>query len=760
MTKLSIYSNPTILAILLVALTTNLSNFCAGQQDESSNIASSQDDQDEIILSRLDLARLSKIRIDMRQMPDRKCAVYTKELRHMLGADKEASATGDTQFLNQVVRVLAKRKLPFGNSQPVLSDLTECLKSSSAEQSNPEDVATSKREVIASPPDRNPLFDQTSGRENMKKVLNEFKEVRNNVKDFGQDLYLKQTAKDINKPVDDKSVEHASVVDDSSKSVSTVDQVKRQKIELDGNSNANPHKESHLNQEGVEISNIELNGGADQAHLVASSEPTRNDVFGQPSSELRADPQPNALAANNPINSGSFPSSYQQDNVNTDASKSSTSNDVRETTNGKPSPAAYLLDPKHLAKKGATVIPVIRKNVLNAQQKIVDYASGDQSIPGTLRYDKPADDDEISPEYDSPNGNNNNNESNQGSNGGNNKNGVVDDGRNQPEDQRPAIIPVNTNKIEVHYVNKYNQQSSDDDGTRFSQSNKSEFQHQSIKRVLDDPKGVVEVDELSSKPYVDGYLDDDHEKFKLVHSEPEPTKPPNSLQPIQVADTDTARSLEIARYDVLKEQYEAAAKREQRYLAELKASKALVSKQEQLIEELSDGNKLDKKELTDPVKMAGFIYEKQDPDEDQLTRCYRYYLLYTYPKKMTKATVKTIANLSLRVPNIEIYKQLVSTTLPYSDLMKRTSNTLVNSSNKRAIKVGLDMLDCAAKTAQPPSYQSDWHYNNVNDRFSAAPAFGRSPFSSRFSRIPSIPPIPPMPPMPQFNHEIPNFQFY
>lgn len=741
MIELMKYSYPTILLLLAA-----LSHQCAGQDETSS--APSVDDQDAIILSRLDLARLSKIRIDTRQVPlQRKCAIYVKELRHMVG-DKEAAASSDTELLNQVVRVLGKRKLPFGNTQPVPNDLLECLKAPLNEGLHDDDESTSKREVIASPPNREPLTDPSlnSSQKGIERALNEFKEVKNNVKDFGQDLYLKPAT-----IVDASNQEAKSNNANTPANLNVpprVDPSQDQNVGLDASPSGSTGTHSHRGGSNGQVfgidsktvsglknpSYITVNAGFKERADADNIEPSSSD---DDENYLAPDLKHNQYSNTHEyVDSREYPNPSNDrldtnfvspsDNVSSNPSKI---HGLKEDTTGVPkpsggnSPAPAYLDPKYLLNKGAVAIPIIRNTVLNAGQKIVDFANGDQDYPGDLHNVKPADDSSLKPQYVSP---------------GNNNEYRQDDDNNDHDEPEAPVPPNKPVKIEIHYANNYHKQISNDD-TEFSRSNQNAYQHHSIKRVLDDPEEEHEVEPPNSSDEVDDISDS---VFYGSDRKPEDSKP--SVQD----GLNLEQTLERARFETLKAQYEAASKRGEQYLAQLKASNAVVARQEQLISELSENTKTDKKELTDPVKMASLMWEKLDPDEDQLTRCYRYYLLYSYPKKITKATVKTIANLSLRVPNIESYNQLLIT--PYSDLMRRTSETLMSSSNKRAVKVGADMQECMSQSVQP-SYRNNWQFGAERQ----VPAFGRSPFANRFSRIPSIPPIPPMP---AFNYEARNYQ--
>lgn len=738
------YSYPTML-LLLVAL----SHQCAGQKETSS--VPSVDDQDAIILSRLDLARLSRIRIDTRQVPlQRKCAIYVKELRHMVG-DKEAAATGDSELLNQVVRVLGKRKLPFSNTQPVPNDLLECLKAPPNDGLYDDDESALKREVIASPPYREPLTDPNpnSSQGGIERALNEFKEVKNNVKDFGQDLYLKPTADIVRSH---QQADNANTLANSNVPLHG-DGSQKQNVGLNVNPSGNPERQLNQggsNGQGLGIDSRTVSGSGDPSNIgsdvgstkradASTIEPGNSDDYENSlvvnsrlslNSNTKADDYNDSRGYTDPVNDRLNTNVVApSDHIPSDPSEAhrglkEDTIGLSEPSGGSPPAPAYL-DSKYLSNKGAVAIPIIRNTVLNAEQKIVDFANGDKDYPGDLRNVRPADDSFLKPQYVSP---------------GHNDQHYQDDDDNdhdEPEAPVPSNKPV---KIEIHYANNYHKQISDD-SSQFSHSNQNSYQHHSIKRVLDDPEEEHEVEPPSSS-------DDDDDDVNLVFRGPD--EKPRNFKPLGQSGSSMEQTLEKARFETLKAQYEAVSKREEQYLAQLKANKAIVARQEQLISELSENGKTDKKELTDPAKMASLMWEKLDPDEDQLTRCYRYYLLYSYPKKITKATVKTIANLSLRVPNIESYNQLVIT--PYSDLMRRTSDTLVSSSNKRAVKVGTDMQECMSQSVQP-SYRNNWQYNAERQ----VPAFGRSPFATRFARIPSIPP---MPPMPGFNHESPNYQFY
>lgn len=142
-------------------------------------------DEDKIILSRLDLAQLSQVRLESRQLSmGEKCETFAQELRSML-ADKAPVDGDDEKLFSLVVKVLSKRKLPFNNGQPVLGELQACLLAARNNQQN-QNEETTKRSVIAGPPRYDPPAPKPSG---MQQAMSDFNGVKNNVKDFGQDLY-------------------------------------------------------------------------------------------------------------------------------------------------------------------------------------------------------------------------------------------------------------------------------------------------------------------------------------------------------------------------------------------------------------------------------------------------------------------------------------------------------------------------------------------------------------------------------------------
>lgn len=132
----------------------------------------------------VDLVRLSQVKTLTKNMnKEDKCLHYGSELREMLKDFKSLQ----NDIFNKLVDALRQRKLPMNNKQPVLADLEDCLGLPHSEDQTLPDLQNPV-EVIAGPQETS---EQAVANEPMKDVLNEFENVKKNVKDYGQDLYYK-----------------------------------------------------------------------------------------------------------------------------------------------------------------------------------------------------------------------------------------------------------------------------------------------------------------------------------------------------------------------------------------------------------------------------------------------------------------------------------------------------------------------------------------------------------------------------------------
>lgn len=149
---------------------------------------SSANDGQDITLNRLDLSELSKVQRESKVFPlERRCEMFEEKLRSMLGD------TGSNRFklFEQVAGVLALRKLPFNNDQPFLTALKQCV-DELPKSAAPADSGV-RREVIAPPsPIHGPAVippEVVVPPSPLAHSMDEFNEVKKNIKDFGQDIY-------------------------------------------------------------------------------------------------------------------------------------------------------------------------------------------------------------------------------------------------------------------------------------------------------------------------------------------------------------------------------------------------------------------------------------------------------------------------------------------------------------------------------------------------------------------------------------------
>ena len=133
--------------------------------------------------SREALASLSKLHAESKQMQlaDR-CDLFEAKLRELASAAGEQPASW-SELRDSTIEYLAARRLPFGNLQPALVVLRQCREFQLEHESKP----AGKREVIASPQERHQQAQP--GLSPMEAAHEEFKRVKENVKDFGQDIY-------------------------------------------------------------------------------------------------------------------------------------------------------------------------------------------------------------------------------------------------------------------------------------------------------------------------------------------------------------------------------------------------------------------------------------------------------------------------------------------------------------------------------------------------------------------------------------------
>lgn len=157
-----------LLALVLLGLVSS----AAAQDNEPDELSGSQ------------RARLSQLRLLTRHLNfEQKCDALAQAIREQVFPDETGN---NEQTLMRTVRVLRQRKLPMNNRQPILVDLEDCLHLPHSEDDQ-ESETGAKLEVIAGPPS----MDQgkVEANSSMDLVKEEWRSVKDNVKDFGQDLY-------------------------------------------------------------------------------------------------------------------------------------------------------------------------------------------------------------------------------------------------------------------------------------------------------------------------------------------------------------------------------------------------------------------------------------------------------------------------------------------------------------------------------------------------------------------------------------------
>lgn len=117
---------------------------------------SSNPSANDLILSRLDLARLSQLRVELRKLePVRRCAVLQQELTEMFGGS--VATGGPDGVFGVVASALAQRQQRFQNNQPVSKEIQMCIDLAKSDSPSSSQNLPVQKEVISIPTTTKPV---------------------------------------------------------------------------------------------------------------------------------------------------------------------------------------------------------------------------------------------------------------------------------------------------------------------------------------------------------------------------------------------------------------------------------------------------------------------------------------------------------------------------------------------------------------------------------------------------------------------------
>lgn len=736
---------------------------------------SAQEIEDEVVLSRLDLAHLSKIRMETKQLPlERKCTIYDKELRKMLA---EEGTLNSRALLSQVIRVLSQRKLPFGNSQPALSDLRMCLENSPNDKAeNSTGSGSVKREVIAGPnSNKNLEVKKVSGENHLRDAIDEFKEVKNNVKDFGQDIYLpknknlpEQKVVDANRkveayenrlktPTENVFVgQKQSIQDETYNSHNDYDNNRLPQInklrKVDANYNAQPSdKELHLNPSFVSKEKVEreVKDGNEVLNRIDIDRLIQVALY---SKELKLEKKCEILS--DELRGMTGLTSSQQELFTLVASlmsksispealpvltavnvclKSSLNNEKKDTKRYQQFANQELSEPNSNEKHDRQ--PVYFSEPLNERNRGADVVVEDVH-----------DDDDDDPPYMRVyNGNPN----------------TVEQNYHYDEDHAQSV----ESEVDKHYNEDFIQPSDDlFEGHNVFGLDNSYEEDRSVNLVTPSQdllaEKELEIRDLRSqiaqlRDLVEQSKEDSlrsKEKLNKVSADILRTNNDNTSQRelALLKQLDELKAKLILQDGVIKRNFERLDEEDEHNGEGLKGKDKEKEKKKG-----KDKDKDSKKEIKDIVESTIELKSKIDDDESLYDRCYRYYLLFNYPKKVNKYVIKTIANLDINLANRETLLELTGPLA--TDSLLENARILTQTSKKKAIEVGNELYSCF----ETRKYGQPFERPVMNNQFSnKGHSFFDTHYSENSSRegskrvsIPihrvhrAFPPIPPMPPM-------------
>lgn len=739
---------------------------------------SAQEIEDEVVLNRLDLAHLSRIRMETKQLSlERKCTIYDEELRKMLA---EKGALNSRALLSQVIRVLSQRKLPFGNSQPALSDLRMCLENSPSDKAeNSTGSGSVKREVIAGPnTNRNSEVKKMSGEDHLRGAIDEFKEVKNNVKDFGQDIYLPNNKnlpvqkvldtnqkveahdKRLKRPDESPFVEQKQPIQGGTYgSLDGYDNNRLPQInklgKVDSNYNVQPSydDELYMNPNSVPKKKVEPEVD-DSDEVMDRIDINRLMQVALYSKELTAEKKCEILSDELREMTGltssqkellTLVASLMSKSISPEALpvltavnvclKSSLSNENRDTKGYQQFTNQELSEPNSYDRHDQQ--PVYFTEPSNGLNRVADNTADD-------------DDDDDPPNMRVYNDNPN----------------IVEHNHQYDEDEVQSIENEIENEdedeVEKHYNGNFIQPNDDlfERHNVFGQDNPYE-EKRSAKLVTSSQdllaEKELEIRDLRNQiaglqDLVEQSQEDSlrlKEKLNNVGSDILRTNNDNNASQRELTLSRQLNELKaklILQDEVIKRNFERLDE-EDGY--DGKGFKVKDKKKDK------DKNKDSKKEIKDVVESATELKGKIDDDENLYDRCYRYYLLFNYPKKMNKYVIKTIASLDINVANKEML--LVLTEPLATESLLKNARLLTQTSKKKAIEVGNELYSCfeTRKYGQPfeRPVMNNQFSNKGHSFFDTYHSEKSSREGSRRVSIPihrvhrAIPPIPPMPPM-------------
>lgn len=148
--------------------------------------------------------------------------------------------------------------------------------------------------------------------------------------------------------------------------------------------------------------------------------------------------------------------------------------------------------------------------------------------------------------------------------------------------------------------------------------------------------------------------------------------------------------LDRSRFEQMKQLYEASVKREENLRQQIveESSKNGKNKKDEKKEDKKDY----KKRVKDPAEQAAILYDKLGAKDAPEDRCYKYYLLFSYPDKVIKATIKTIAHLQVDLNDMNEFYSLVNPA--FTRKFDKVLDSLSGSKTKDAQRAAEEFGEC------------------------------------------------------------------
>lgn len=573
-------------------------------------VAGDKDEDGQLVLSPAQLVRLSELRLLTRHLnPEQKCNALANVIRDEILPEDTASS--NEEILMKVIGALRQRKLPMNNKQPILADLEDCL---GLDHSESESDANSPVQVIAGPPDSK--VDVTS-EDPIQGVLDEWKSIKDNVRDYSQDLYRVKdkstTGSVISIPTPD---DRSSVSDGDSRILVGHDTDNQNDDDDDGNSNSDSSEVDYIDESSQRLpSNIRVIKVVDGNSASSEGNESHSDSNNDQQHEDEASPvSVSASATASASASGKWSHSFNHHQ-------------------------SYSYSSSKTGKKTVT--------------HQYSHTSSSDDPPQT-------------------------------------------DGSSSEQSAESSSESSDTDTV-------------------------TEAPDMSIQDQLGEAYSVVEL--LSNQ------LDESKDQIASLYSQVKELQDMIAQSPVNKEGTEAL--LEKSRLKTMKELYEKSVNREEKLAKKVRELENKLEQQRKKAKKSKDDDDDDDDEKVRGLdNLAKKLSKEIDPSTNVLERCYKYFLALTMPEKPTKQSLKTIGRLRLRGFSLADF---------YNDarMLRPLAQELLQSSEKRAVDVGRDILQCLARpqetttTWESKSFHYPGPYQNIRP-------------------IPDLAPIPPMPPMPPF----------